>query len=288
MNPLISIIIPTYNRQDLLPRALDSIFRQSYNHWEVIVVDNFSTDNTKDLLSEIKDKRINVYEFKNFGVIGASRNLAISHAQGEYLAFLDSDDWWDPTKLEDCMKYMTSYDADLIYHECYIMGNGKNSSTHARELTRKPYQDLLCNGNTLVTSSVVVKKSSVMDVNGFSEDPKKAGWEDYDLWVRLAKSGSHLKFCKKKLGFYWMGKDKFDNPDRILKNLDSMSRSILKEFKKESGIYPWWPKYTGGIANFNKGNFVESRKLFSGVLKSNAPLYSKFKAAYYLLKILFS
>jgi len=106
-NPTVSVIIPTYNRAHLVGRSIQSVINQTYQDFEIIVVDDGSTDNTEDIIKEFqkKDKRIkHIKHNKNKGG-SAARNTGIRAARGEYIAFLDSDDEWMPTKLEKQTSY---------------------------------------------------------------------------------------------------------------------------------------------------------------------------------------
>ena len=105
MKNLISVIIPTYNRNKKLKRALESVINQSYFKWEVIVVDNYSNDGTQEMIKKFNNPKIQFYKFFNKGVIAASRNFAIRKSKGKILAFLDSDDWWTEDKLYYSNKY---------------------------------------------------------------------------------------------------------------------------------------------------------------------------------------
>jgi len=101
MNPLVSIIIPTYNRAEDLKRALQSVLEQTFTDWEIVVVDNHSVDDTNSLIKSFNNRKIKLFKIHNEGIIATSRNLGLKHALGEYIAFLDSDDWWLPKKLEE-------------------------------------------------------------------------------------------------------------------------------------------------------------------------------------------
>ena len=122
MNPLVSIIVPTYNREDDLRRALRSVFAQTFIDWEVLVVDNHSIDNTDSLIRSFNDPRIKLFKIHNHGIIASSRNLGLKQASGQYIAFLDSDDWWLPKKLEVSVKRLTE-GADIVYHDMYFVTN---------------------------------------------------------------------------------------------------------------------------------------------------------------------
>ncbi len=106
MKPLITIIIPSYKRCKKIKKALYSVKSQTFENWEAIVIDNSSKDGTKELINSFNDKRIKFYEIKNEGFISKSRNFGIEKSNGQYLAFLDSDDWWTPNKLEITEKYI--------------------------------------------------------------------------------------------------------------------------------------------------------------------------------------
>ena len=109
MTPKISVVIPTYNCGALIPEALDSIFAQTFTDFEVIVVDDGSTDNTRDVVSRYREDIRYIYQ-NNKGV-SAARNAGIKEARGQYIAFLDADDLWLPEKLASQMRVMTQSDA---------------------------------------------------------------------------------------------------------------------------------------------------------------------------------
>ena len=92
--PFVSVVIPTYNHAKFLGKALESVIYQTYRNWEVIVIDNKSTDGTRQVIENYKDPRIQYFKISNDGIIAKSRNLGINVAKGEWIAFLDSDDWW--------------------------------------------------------------------------------------------------------------------------------------------------------------------------------------------------
>ncbi|MDC0546330.1 glycosyltransferase [Gammaproteobacteria bacterium] len=283
MNNFISVIMPTFNREVLLKRAIDSVLMQSITSFELLIVDNFSTDNTEEMISSYNDRRILYFKNRNNGVIANSRNYGIKLAKGNYVAFLDSDDWWEPNKLEKSLSKLNKFDADLVYHDCYIRGKDINKKTHCRQLDNPAYYDLVLNGNTLVTSSVVIKKESFKDIY-FSESTLKAGWEDYDLWIKLAKKGLKFLHINQPLANYWMGEDNFDNPERVLINISAMEESIFEDFKLEMDKKPWWPNYTQGIAHSNLLQRRESIKNFSKVLFLSSPFLFKLKAFVKILR----
>ena len=122
MIDLISIVIPTYNRSAELKRALKSVLSQTYKNFEVIVVDNNSIDNTDTMLKNLNDQRIRLLKINNNGIIAASRNMGINASNGEWIAFLDSDDWWHSNKLEKVIHYCSS-GYDVCYHDLEIINS---------------------------------------------------------------------------------------------------------------------------------------------------------------------
>jgi len=115
MERLVSVVIPTYNHANFLEGALNSVIAQSYQNWEAIVVNNFSTDNTIEVINKLNDPRIRRIDFKNNGIIAASRNVGINKSKGDYIAFLDSDDVWYQNKIENCVAKLDN-GFDVVCH----------------------------------------------------------------------------------------------------------------------------------------------------------------------------
>ena len=157
--PLVSIVIPTYNHAEFLKEALDSVCAQSVGDWEAIVVNNFSTDDTEQVVSGFADDRIRLVNFANHGVIAASRNQGIALAAGEFVAFLDSDDIWQPQKLERCLIRLAE-GCDLVCHgESWVRDGGDSREVLYGPESRATFNALLFEGNCISTSAVVVRPS---------------------------------------------------------------------------------------------------------------------------------
>jgi glycosyltransferase involved in cell wall biosynthesis len=222
--PLFSIIIPTYNHAHLIKKCLDSVINQSFSDWEAIVVNNFSEDDTVTVVNSYSDDRVRLINYKNNGVIGASRNHGFKAAKGNWICFLDSDDWYTTDRLEVLSKLdLDNY--DLIYHPLFIWSNGvSNSKTPVRQLDmNNPYKDLLYNLNTIATSSTCIKRDFFLKSEGFSERKELIGVEDFDLWVRLAKSGMKARLVNQELGYYYVGEGNITYKDeRQINRLNSL------------------------------------------------------------------
>jgi glycosyltransferase involved in cell wall biosynthesis len=198
--PLITVVIPTYNHAHFLKPALQSVIDQSYEKWEVIIVNNYSEDNTVDVVDGFNDSRIKLINFKNNGIIGAGRNKGISESKGMYVAFLDSDDIWYVDKLKDCVDKLNE-GFDLVCHGEYWVKKGckKRAIIYGPECKAR-YRSLLFNGNCISTSATVVRKEFLEQVGSFCESPDMVTVEDYDLWLKLSKNGAKIVFIKKILG----------------------------------------------------------------------------------------
>ena len=286
MNTLISVIIPTFNRASTLKKAIESVIKQTYSDWEVILVDNSSTDDTLEILEEFNNINIKLLTVNNNGVIGYSRNVGIEHSSGKYIAFLDSDDWWDCEKLSESVLLLESGNIDVVYHNCQIISDQSRGNTHCRRLSKEVFGDLIINGNTLVTSSVIVLKSAIIDVGYFSEDKEVIGWEDYHLWIRLAEANFQFGLIKKSLGFYRKGEDSFDTPQRALLNLIEIEKYFYHKHPSVVQLkHIWWIDYARGRAHMVSDNTNNSNKFFCNVVINKSPLEYKIKALYFLVKL---
>lgn len=238
--PLISIIIPTYNHAHLIGKCLSSIKNQTYTNWEAIVVNNFSNDKTIDVVSSFCDPRIKLINFKNNGIIASSRNEGIRNAKGEYLAFLDSDDWWYPKKLEKVLKSIK--DSDLVFHDLdiYVNGNKCNKKIRGRNLLTPIFKDLMTRGgNPIANSSVVVRSKLVHDVGCLSENINFITVEDFDLWLKLSRITEKFLYIPESLGAYYLnGSNSSTASERCISTTNNIYAKHLTflsdEDKKES------------------------------------------------------
>ena len=212
--PLFSIIIPTYNHAHLIGKCLQSLIDQTYQNWEAIIVNNYSDDNTVDVVESFSDSRLKLISFHNKGVIAAARNEGIRKTRGDWIAFLDSDDWWYPTKLSQVLPWLK--ENDVIYHNLDVhTPRGKGWRTiKGRNFLSPVFEDLLTKGNQMPNSSVVVRKSLVEEVGGLSEDPNLFAIEDYDLWLRVSKISEKFHYLNQSLGAYWVGGSNYSKANR--------------------------------------------------------------------------
>ena len=184
---LISIIMPAYNCEKYIEDAINSVIAQTYNSWELIVIDDGSKDNTIKIVEGLsdKDKRIRFYKNeKNLGV-SETRNKGISFAKGDWIAFLDSDDMWEPVKLEKQFEIVEQKTEEFLFTgSSYINEEGKPFKG-IFEVPEKVKYKRLRNQNVISCSSVLVKKKYFENIKMEKDEMH----EDYAVWLRILKLG---------------------------------------------------------------------------------------------------
>jgi len=204
--PLISIIIPAYNVSSYIGEALRSIFIQDFTSYEVIVVNDGSTD-TPELEKVLAPYRaqINYIHQENRG-ISAARNAALRVARGELIALLDADDVWLAGKLTEQLAFMKRGGFDMVYSDALLIGDVPWSTSttfmdHSPSEGPVTLHSLLDLRVTVVVSTVIMRKDRVEQVGGFDEEDRNIT-EDFDLWLRLASAGARIGYEKKILAEY--------------------------------------------------------------------------------------
>ena len=190
--PRVSVVIPTYNRAELLPRAMRSVLSQTFAGFELIVVDDASQDGSADVAERWKDPRVRVVRLARNGGVSRALNEGIGAARGELVAFLGDDDEWLPELLERLLARLDDAGDgfSLVHGNVRIEPPRDNGATRrAPPLAEGVVLDNLLFGNIrLVQSACLVRRSVLLEFGGFDETMRQAG--DYDLWLRMA-SASH-------------------------------------------------------------------------------------------------
>lgn len=243
VTPIVSVIMPSYNHGRYLGRALRSVVNQTYKNWEAIVIDNNSTDNTDEVLAGFSyDSRIKCLKIDNEGIIAASRNAGIAVAKGEWIAFLDSDDWWVDEKLNKCFCYINER-INVVYHDLDIVYEAprmfKRKKTKSWQLKTPVVIDLLLNGNAIANSSIMVRKSLLVKVGCINESASLVALEDYNTWLKVASETNAFKYIPKVLGGYFVHSGGMSRKDLSLSYkeatfgfIDQLSARDLKKFNK--------------------------------------------------------
>ena len=265
--PLFSIVIPTYNRALLLKRCLESVIAQTYDKWEAIVVDNFSEDNTEEVVKSFNDERIKYVKNHNYGIISVSRNKALDLASGDWISFLDSDDCWLPQKLEKMLPYIDDY--DLIYH-----GYRKNIrrtkifqklNVYFYEL-KAPYIPFILQRGDCINPSCTSVSAKAVGKTRFSEERELIACEDYDFFLQLLEKDIRVKCLKKIYTLY---------------DVSGCSHDELVS-ERDMQIFKRWDKYL----NSQEKKEIEFQAILrkAGYFREN----SQFKEARLLYKKLFA
>jgi len=198
--PLVSVIVPCFNSGKYIGSTLNSVLNQSYDNFEIIAVDDDSSDDTYKILqaAALNDPRIKPFSISHSGRPSVPRNYGINKASGSLIAFLDSDDIWTKHKLKYQVDYLLSHrEAAFVYSMSFTFGDVSFLSEHY-ELLPLPFRaardakGLKEIGNTITLSSVLIRKEVLNEAEGFDEDPDLKAVEDYDLWLRLSRN---YKFC---------------------------------------------------------------------------------------------
>ncbi|MBM2813991.1 MAG: hypothetical protein HW421_753 [Ignavibacteria bacterium] len=185
-NELISVIIPTWNRANLIEKAIGSVLAQTYSNLEVLICDDGSTDNTEEIVSSINDKRIRFIAGTHAGVPAVPKNRGITESKGEWLAFLDSDDLWFPAKLEKQLRRAKELNclASSTNAVRFVPGEGEKDTFIYWKKPRINFNNLLA-GNLIISSSAMLHRSIFAKTEGFPEEKVLKVGEDYSLWLRV-------------------------------------------------------------------------------------------------------
>jgi len=203
-SPLISVIVTTYNRKNMLKDSILSILNQTYSNFELIVVDNFSDYDFFNYIKSFNDSRIKPFQSKNNGIIAVNRNFGINKSNGELIAFCDDDDYWHKSKLSN--QILVFNDSNTILVSSLALSVGENVNFFSRNYgflyskVRLNYESFI-KVNPIILSSVMIRKDAIEKVNGFSENINLIATEDYDLFLRLYDLGNFV-LIKKLLVYY--------------------------------------------------------------------------------------
>jgi teichuronic acid biosynthesis glycosyltransferase TuaG len=206
----VSIVIPAFNAEDYIAKAIESVRQQTFSSWELIVINDGSTDRTAavaELFCEIDD-RVRVVSQSN-GKLARARNRGIAAANSEFIAFLDADDIWATEKLQKQLDTAQRTKSDVIFNDAFnLSDSGKSKEVRlfgglsglfsGAEMFR-----ILYAGNRIPVSSVLIRRSAQLQSECiFDEDPAISGVEDYELWLRLAAKGASFFGISEKLTGY--------------------------------------------------------------------------------------
>jgi len=262
---LVSIIMPTFNNSNFINESIESVVNQNYIFWELIIVDDGSTDNTKNIVKDfLTDKRIKYYFQENNGPATA-RNFGISKASGKYLAFLDSDDIWIQNKLELQLNHLKKNPICCLIHTNYstFESNIQNSKPFRQTpwFSKWDENERLLMFDTIGTLTVLTKTQLIKNLGGFKKD--LYGTEDWDLWIRVSKEGKISKLHDDTAYYRIHPEGISQSFDKHLIELDKVYNQHVFQSKIKNKI-----KYAANSVYF----FRKARNYF---VKKNYPFFIK-------------
>lgn len=236
--PLISVVVPTYNRANLLEVTLNSILKQTYKNIEIIVVSDASKDETASVVRKYDDPRIKFFDLKeNLKYPSKVRNFGISQASGEFIAFCDDDDIWVDDKLDKQIRCLLNSDnLQMVASNAYIFPGNVLPSMLMIRSKNISYSQLL-KKNSIITSSVLIRTSALENIGFFDENEDLHIGEDWDLWLRILrfKEGS-VRILKECLVYYRIGNLKITNQINSNIKLYSAKMYIYKKYSSDQCI----------------------------------------------------
>ncbi len=203
MRNLVSIIVPVYNASKTIEKTIKSVLNQSYNNFEIIIIDDSSTDKTFEIIEKLgkNDRRILIYKNKDNLGVALTRNLGIAIAKGEFIAFLDSDDIWNPLKLQLQLENIKRYDIDLSYTSYKLINDTNDSEGKIRFVPKNIEYKTLLKENIICCSTVLLKKDLILKYKFKSN----YFHEDFVLWLQLLKDGFKFRGINEVLVLYRKG-----------------------------------------------------------------------------------
>lgn len=240
----ISVVIPAYNSASTLVRALESVFSQTYQPLEIIVVDDGSTDTTRELLAPYVEQGTLTYVYQDNAGCGRARNIGIARAKGTHIALLDADDFWHVEKLARQVEVFTVFPDTLVcYTESYIVDPyHKIVWDLVRTIRTRPRSGWIARyfiiNNMVLPSSTLIPKKAIEDVGGFCERYDLMMVADLDMWLKLAPRGI-FRFCDRPLTFY---QTRARITQKQIRENHRQVREVFKQaiFRESWSVKPWY------------------------------------------------
>ena len=239
LSPNVSVIIPTYNRASLLARSINSILRQTFQDFEIIIVDDASTDNTQEVVSTIRDPRIRYLKHETNRGGSAARNTGISAAQGDFIAFQDSDDEWLPEKLAKQVNILADAlpNVGVVYTGFWRIQGDQKEYIPGPEIQVKEgniHRELL-KGNFVTTQAVLVKKECFQKVGMFDETLPRL--QDWELFLRIAKHFEFRYVPEPLVHSFFTEGSISSNPKALIRAFEIILQKNLEAYKADRKLY---------------------------------------------------
>lgn len=263
--PLVSVIINCFNGEKFLKDALISVSSQTYQNWELIFWDNKSTDNSKKIFFEFKDRRFKYYISEKHTSLYEARNNAIRESQGEIIAFLDADDWWEKDKLQKQIALFKNQNIGIVYSNCYLFfENNKKIKIFKKEILKTGYvTKYLFKTHGVGLLTVLLRKEAYNSISGFNNKYSIIG--DFDMKVRLSLKWQ-FDCVQEPLAYYRIHDKNFSSTHNSLE-IDEFEDWISnKEIISNNNLKPYLHHvkqkiiFLKTIKNINEGKLIQAIK----------------------------
>ncbi len=291
----ISVVIPVFNKGFILSETLNSVLQQTFTNYEIIIINDGSTDNSIEVLSDFNDSRIQIFSQENKGA-AAARNLGIKKSKGELIAFLDADDYWFPNHLEEISKLYYDFPNCGMYCSLY-----KIKTTH-KHFQKTSFRGIQSGFRGIVnnyfysnkpfriswTSSLAITKDILEKFNGFNENITNG--QDVELWTRIGLKHP-IALSDKTTAIY-----NFNTISSLTKqNINSMNLMSFKEFEEEEKNNKYLKEFLDlhrffyAIQFKTSGNLEKANSYYKGINTKNIGLTNQilFYLPSYILKLLY-
>lgn len=274
-SPQVSVITPTYNRADFLMTAIESVQAQTFDNWEMLIVDDGSTDDTAELVSSYatKDSRIRYFRQPNQGQ-SVARNRALEHARGEFVCFLDSDNAWIPEKLGSQLAvFRESPEVDVVYGDIITINEAGKEISRANMQRYSGFITLqMLKDNCVSMNTAMARRQCFDEMGGMSGQRRVA--DDYDLWLRFS-ARYRFRYIPEFLAYYRVMENQISS-DKTAR-FDT-NEAIIRDFREAYPEALSNPEFNQAFAFFytRKGRYLATKGDLRGALRNitRALLYS--------------
>lgn len=267
--PTVSVIIPTYNRAKLLGRAIQSVLAQTYQDFELIIVDDASTDDTESLVKSFNSEKVKYIRHQKNKGTSAGRNTGIRSAKGDYIALQDSDDEWMPEKLEKQMRAFATAppEVGVVYTGFYMIANNKKKYLPSASITPKDGNifSSIIKGEYLVSPQTMVVKRECFEKYGLFDEHFPA-MEDWEMSLRLSKH-CHFKYIDEPLLQYYIQPDSMSrNKSAMIKSYKMILERYFEDVKQDKRLLA---KHYLRLGHFlySNGELSQGREYFARSIK---------------------
>ena len=270
---LISIITPTYNREAFLPAAIESVLAQSYKEFELIIVDDGSTDNSRELINAYADKDPRVkYLYQENQRQSVARNYALSIAKGDFICFLDSDNYWPHDKLEKSLKAFEQHpEADIVYGDCITIDEQGNE-LHRNNMRRYSgnIAALLLKDNFVSMNTTMTRRKCFNEMGGMSGKRRVA--DDYDLWLKFS-ARYRFQYIPEFLAYYRVMENqissnkklRFETNEKIILDFLAAFPDAVSEHEKKAGLTAFYTRKARHYAASDKKEAYKAIRIALGI-----------------------